>query len=97
MFYFLVYLSYSTGLFGYRDSSNKDLVNCSSEIGSDVVIPSTVVHIYSQGSTDFAFKNCRYVIRSLRFEENSQIVSIYSHSFRDSYLESVNLSECKKL
>ena len=93
----LTYQCLSIGHLIYRDESNTVVVGCSADFSGEILIPQNVTKIYSDDSNNYAFKNCKDSITSLKFEENSEIVSIGYRSFYDTNLESANLSACKKL
>lgn len=96
MLYFLFRYSLSTGTLAYSDDG-KVVVACSSDYKGEVVIPQSVTEIRSTNTFNFAFKNCKNAITSIRFEENSEIVNISKYSFHTTIIETANLSECKKL
>ena len=97
MLWILFHESSSTNSLIYRDESEQVLVDCSSNIDSNVFIPQSVTEIFGESSENYAFRNCKSSIKTLQFAENSQVVSIGLYSFYDTILESVNLSECKNL
>ena len=95
LFYFLLSECHCTNDLFYREDSNEEvLLGC---YGScvDIVIPKTVKEI-----ADDAFwftYYCENEIRSVSFEENSELISIYNFSFTHSKIESADLSNCNKL
>lgn len=91
LFCFLISQSTSSG-FEYRNESNEVIVNCSSDLNGEVVIPQNVKII-----VDYAFKNCQNSITSISFEEDSKVISIGSYSFYNAKIETANLSNCNKL
>lgn len=97
MFWFLLYLSFSVEPLIYRDDTNQVVVDCSSDPSGEVIIPQSVIEIYSKGSSDYAFMNCQYSIKTLRFEANSQLTSISPRSFSYTRLQSADFSECHHL
>lgn len=96
MIYFLLYHSYSVGSIEYKDSEHKIVSGCSEDL-TEVVIPRSVVEIYSESQTNYAFMNCKTKIKSLQFEVNSQITKIGDYSFYQTSLETVDFSQCNLL
>ncbi|EAY03351.1 Leucine Rich Repeat family protein [Trichomonas vaginalis G3] len=97
MIFFILYQSTSFEPFDYRDENQEVLIGCSSELSGEVVIPRTVKEIYSEGEYNYAFKNCRETITSIKFEEDNKIISINNYSFYETKIESADLSNCNHL
>ncbi|EAY22981.1 surface antigen BspA-like [Trichomonas vaginalis G3] len=97
MIFFILHQITSFEPFGYRDESEEVIINCSSELSGEVVIPRTVKEIYSKSEYDYAFKNCYWKITSIKFEEDSEIISISNYSFYWTKIKSADLSNCNHL
>ncbi|EAY13136.1 Leucine Rich Repeat family protein [Trichomonas vaginalis G3] len=96
MFFYCFYCL-SLSFLEYRDSSNEVIVGCLSDISGEVVIPQFATEIYSESSSNYAFKNCKDNITSILFEENSRIERIGPYSFFETNLRQVNFRNCQNL
>lgn len=81
----------------YQDNTNQTLIGCSSECNDEIIIPQAVIEIFSYDQDNYAFKNCKTQITSLRFELGCQVINISSYGYYPTNLVTVNLNECTKL
>lgn len=91
MLSYFIYHSYSIATLQYKENSNDQVViGCVADSTGEVLFPNTVTTIES-------LQNCKDSIKTLHFQESSEITTIESSSFSEASLEFVNLSECVKL
>ena len=77
---------------------NLEILTSTSSYIVDYVVPYQCKIIQGGNSFDeSAFRGCKDNIRTLSFEENSELTCIYPYAFSTTSIEELNLSNCNKL